>query len=224
MWHAHRDQESYLEALGAAIAARLQETIERHGHVRMAVSGGRSPVALFERLSAMPLDWGAVQITLVDDRFVPPEHEDSNERLVRRHLLVNRAARAAFEGLVMDAGDLEACLRAVNARAGPIHLALLGMGDDGHTASLFPHAPQFEQAVSPSQPARYVHISPRNAPHERLSMSLAALLDTEHLFLGIAGAQKREVYEQAARGPTPELPISLLIAQRTVPLEIYWHA
>ncbi|PLC51266.1 6-phosphogluconolactonase [Pollutimonas subterranea] len=217
------DQKDYLNTMVDKVSSVLANAIEHTGCAGLAVSGGRSPVPLFERLSLEALPWEKIHITLVDERFVPPDHPDSNERLVRTHLLKNRARQARFTGLVSHPGDLALCLQDANRQTHAISLAVLGMGDDGHTASLFPEAPQLEQALDTQASHRYVHVSPAHAPHERISMTLAALLASGHLLLAISGPHKRRIAEQAALQATPRLPVSYLISQSGVPLDVYWH-
>jgi 6-phosphogluconolactonase len=112
---------------------------------------------------------------------------------------------------------------AANQQSHPIALAILGMGNDGHTASLFPHARQLPDALDRRQPSRYAHITPPAAKYERISMTLAAMLQTGELILGIAGNEKKGVYERAARQLDATLPISYLIHQTETPFDVYWH-
>lgn len=217
------NSQDYLDGISGKISALLGTAIAQTGRAGLAVSGGRSPVPLFERLSREDLHWEKVDVTLVDERFVSPEHPDSNAYLVRKHLLKNRAQRARFTGLVSHPDDLALCLREANRQNAPITLAVLGMGDDGHTASLFPDAPQLEQALDLHTSQRYIHISPPDAPYERISMTLAAILKAEQLIVTISGTHKRRIVDQAAQGPTPQLPISYVITQTGAPLDVYWH-
>ena len=223
MWHEFDEQEQYLDALVAEVAARLDRATALGNPAGFAVSGGRSPIPMFERLSRADLDWGKVHISLVDERFVAPSHPDSNEYIVRRHLLQHRASTAQFTGLITDAHDLHACLAAANRQNHAIALAILGMGDDGHTASLFPHARQLLNALDRRQPSRYAHITPPAAKYERISMTLAAMLQTGGLILAIAGHDKKSIYEQAAGQPSTTFPISYLIHQTETPFDVYWH-
>lgn len=224
MWHAFDTNELYINALSDTVAARLSHAVEVRGQACMAVSGGRSPIPLFDRLSRCDIDWDNIHITLVDERFVAPNDKDSNERLVRDHLLVNQASRAEFTGLITDPGNILNCVNRANQGIRRVNLAILGMGDDGHTASLFSGAPQLADALSRDQTHRYVRITPPAAPHERISMTLAALLQAEQLILAISGSHKRRIYEQAAQKRTPALPVSYLIMQSAAPLDVYWHA
>ncbi len=224
MWHAFDAQEAYLTQIVDKVSTSLEQAVAAHGSAGLAVSGGKSPIPLFERLSLADIPWDKIHIRLVDERFVPPADPDSNEWLVRQYLLVNRARLAGFTGLVSDPADLGRCVAQANRLPCDITVAILGMGDDGHTASLFPGAPQLPEALDTSRPQRYLRISPPAAPHERISMTLAALLDARQLVLAIAGGHKRRIFEQAARQATPALPVSYLIAQTGVPLNVYWQA
>ena len=216
------DDESLVLAMVESIASHLATEIAAQGHAVLAVSGGRSPITLFHALSESPIDWSRILITLVDERFVPTNHDDSNENLVRRHLLRARAAKASFRGLISHPGDIMSCVLQANTQAQPITVAVLGMGEDGHTASLFPHAPELSIGLDLRNPNAYLAVTPMTAPHERISLTLAALLKARHLLVALSGRHKREMFDQACLAPTASLPISLLIHQTRTPLDAYW--
>lgn len=222
MWIESQSSAAQVAQLTQVIAAALEREIAAHGQAVLAVSGGRSPVPLFHALREAPLDWSRVTITLVDERNVPAEHADSNEKLVREHLLAGPARRAQFRGLVTDPNDLAASVAAANAAYQPITLALLGMGEDGHTASLFPNAPELAAGLDLNNPDAYLAVTPPAAPHQRISLTLAALLGAKQLLLAIAGDAKLAVYQQASLSPTQALPVSTLIHQTQVPFDVYW--
>jgi len=224
MWHPFETEALYVAALAARVSGILQDAIDRDGQAAMAVSGGHSPIALFQALSHIAISWERVQIRLVDERFVAPESPDSNEHLVRTHLLQGKAAAAHFTGLVSDPSNLARCLEHANRQRDPLALAILGMGEDGHTASLFPQAQQLQQGLDAGQTQRYLHVTPPSAAYERISMTLAALLQTRQLILAISGPQKRQIYEQAARAATSEFPVSYVLDQDKAPIDVYWHA
>lgn len=224
-WHTFPTPAAQAAALAEAVANGLSDCLQTQGHAVLAVSGGRSPIALFEALSQAKLDWPNVTITLVDERLVPPQHADSNAALVRRHLLQHAAAAARFLPLVDEQTDVSnpsAALAETEVGFPTPDIAVLGMGADGHTASLFPQAPQLAEAVSPECRSKLVHTSPVTAAHERISMSLNALAAVPQLLLSIQGADKRAVLEQAAATPSSERPISLLLHRANVHCQVYY--
>ncbi|MGC9185324.1 MAG: 6-phosphogluconolactonase [Thiomonas sp.] len=227
MLHVCANPQDQTAQLVCAIQTALAQDIAQQGRALLAVSGGRSPVPLFHALAQASIDWPRVAVTLVDERVVPPDHADSNAALVRAHLLTGAAAQARFLPLVDDPQDLAGCVARANAHfrelAQPISVALLGMGEDGHTASLFPSAAELAAGLDPAYPEPYLSIRPTHAPHARISLSLAALLQSHRLLLSIAGQAKHAVYAQAATPPPcVALPISFLVQQTRTPFDAYW--
>jgi len=197
------------------IAAQLVNAITVRGRAGLLVSGGHSPAGLFEQLRAQPLDWSRVSIALVDERWVEPTDPGSNERMVREALLRDRAAAARFFGLKNSAPspDLGAAA-AWSASAHiprPVDVAVLGMGDDGHTASLFPGSPNLTRALDPE------------APHARLSLNLRALLDSRRILLHILGEAKLRTFDAASGpGPVEQMPVRAVLRQDRVPVDVVW--
>lgn len=222
MWHEYPDLEPCIESLTRDIVERIRTRLQTQRLFTLAVSGGRSPIPLFERLAKAELEWARVRIRMVDERYVPPEHEDSNEGLVRRHLLTGSAAGADFRGLYARGATIAQAVDAANEDAQRIQLGILGMGDDGHTASLFPGASQLDAALAPDA-ASYLHVTPPQAAHERITLSLPALKACEHLVLYFSGPEKRELLSQAEKAISKQWPISYLAAEPGVPFDVYWH-
>jgi len=222
MWHEYPAQQTCIEALTRDIARRISARLQASGTCVLAVSGGRSPIPLFERLATADLDWPRLRVQLVDERHVPPDHPDSNEGLVRRHLLTGKAAHAHFIGLYRSGASIAQAVEAANDEARQPDVAILGMGDDGHTASLFPGARQLEEALAPNA-AHYLHVTPPEAPHERITMSLASLRACSHLILYVSGQHKRDVLRMAERKTSQRFPISFLAAEPGVSLDVHWH-
>lgn len=229
VWHQAPDAASAAQALAGAVAAQLREATDRRGQALLAVSGGRSPVDFFEALHSQALPWAQVTVLLADERCVLPDAPDSNAALVRQHLLKGPAAAAhflPFFDALPATGPEQAGLAALaEARLAklpwPLDVLVLGMGEDGHTASLFPGAPGLEEALS--GPARVAWVRPTSAPHARLTLTLPVLEQARHVHLALSGPAKRAVFERACAQPGPALPISLVLQRPGPPVEI-WYA
>lgn len=203
-FHAFDTPIECATALAKAVAQDLRATLAKQPRATLAVSGGRSPVSFFQILSRADLDWGSVDIILADERIVPTNHADSNTALVQQNLLQNRAAAARWIPLVEDdAADLqpERTVRAASAHYRRPDVLVLGMGADGHTASLFPQSPQLAAAMSPDCAQPLMYTEPVTAPHGRISLTAAEIARVPHLYLAIGGVEKKAVYERAIGEP-----------------------
>jgi 6-phosphogluconolactonase len=216
--------EAMAEALATAIAAELSQAIAAHGEASLVLSGGRTPRRLFSYLSRIALSWNRVKITLADERLVPASDPDSNERLIRDHLLQNEAQRAVFVPLWQGEGDpVESANEAVSALRRPLDVVVLGMGEDGHFASLFPGMPGLSAALNPASERRAIFVPATPVRQPRVSLTLAVLLDAAMIFLSFEGQAKRSVMERALLpGPVEDLPIRALLRQSAVALDVYW--
>src|SRR5271170_1606453 len=198
----YADLETLSRELATQIAGNLTAAIDARGLASLVVSGGRSPVRLFEILRTQRLDWGRVCIGLADERWVGPEDAASNERLVRDVLLKDHAASARFHGLKNGAPTPD--LGAVSAWGTfarvprPFDAVVLGMGDDGHTASLFPGSPNLPSALNPFAVAGCVGMRAPVAPQPRLSLNLSALLDARRVVILLGGEAKWRTYVAAS--------------------------
>ncbi|HLQ14039.1 MAG TPA: 6-phosphogluconolactonase [Steroidobacteraceae bacterium] len=224
-----RDGDPSLQAavLAAAIAAQLRAALVRRGAASLVVSGGRTPLLMFAQLARHALDWTRVHITLADERWVGSDDPASNEGLVRATLLRGAAAQARFQGLknaaaTPAAGALQAW-EALGVLPRPFDVVVLGMGEDGHTASLFPGDPQLPAGLDADLPPGCLEMHAPAAPQLRLSLNLSALLDARRIVIQIQGAPKWQVYQRArAAGEEAELPIRAIFRHSTVPLDVYW--
>ena len=223
----YADIETVSRELATRIAASLAAAIGARGLASLVVSGGRSPVRLFEILREQPLDWSHVCVALADERWVSPEDADSNERLVREVLLKDHAASARFLGLKNGAPTPD--LGAVSAWETfarvprPFDAVVLGMGDDGHTASLFPGSPNLPRALNQAAAAGCVGMWAPVAPHPRLSLNLTALLDSRRIAVLITGESKWRTYAAAcAAGPVEDMPIRAVLRQSRTPVDVMW--
>lgn len=205
--HSYHTADAMEQALSAAIATSLAAAIADRGRAGMLVSGGSSPIGVFGRLSREDIPWNMIQVGLVDERFVSPGHEKSNELLVRRHLLVNRAGHADFTGMVYQPGarnaNLETARKAYRIFAGNLDVVLLGMGLDGHTASLFPGDPESANGLSDDCDEILVNTTAPVEPTERISATANFIKKSNHLFLLISGAEKMSVLKAARQRALP---------------------
>lgn len=221
------DSASAASLAATRVADILKNGIAARGAAGLAVSGGRSPVRFFHELAGQVLAWEKISITLVDERWVPTDSEDSNEHLVRQHLLQADAVSAQFVPLKTAAVSPELALyereAAISQMPWPLDAIVLGMGEDGHTASLFPGAEALPMAIDVQQSALLAAIDPPHAKHRRISLTLRALLHARNLTLLIQNPRKRAIYQRARDGAdVMRLPIAGVLAQRDVPVEVFW--
>ncbi len=182
---------------------------------------------LFHALRDAELDWGRVSITLTDERWVPESHPASNAALVRNELLIGRAGAARFfplyDGAVSAVDAADSIWQSLRPIARPLDIVVLGMGEDGHFASLFPGEPSLPAALDPASAPACVAMSAPVEPRERISLNLAALLQARRVFLLVTGAAKRELLLAAAhRKPHAQWPVTALLAQKHPMPEVYW--
>ena len=219
-WHIFADTDQLDEALAGHLRQRLQADIDRHGQASLAVSGGSTPTGMFHKLSNCELDWSRVWLTLVDERRVATDNPASNERLLRENLLQNCAAAARFISLTDNgAAGVAALGRALDTIPRPFSAVVLGMGGDGHTASWFPGAANLAALLDPDNPADVAETVPVTAPHERLTLTLAAVLKSREILIHITGQAKKTLLENAR---PEEHPVTAILQQTTTPASIWW--
>jgi 6-phosphogluconolactonase len=226
--HSFTDCRAQAAALAERIAERLRTALAERGHALLAVSGGSTPKDLFTCLSREKLDWSKVQVTLVDERWVPDTDERSNARLVASLLLQHAAAAADFVPLYTGAATPEAGLASANQRNDalplPFDAVVLGMGDDGHTASFFPGGDHLAEALDLDGHARVLPMRAPGAGEPRITLSLPTLLETRALYLLIAGEKKRDLLADArlGLGAARDYPVRAVLTQQRVPVAVYW--
>lgn len=223
--HCFHDDASLSARLADDVAAALTRRIDTQGSASLVVSGGRTPLPFLRELATRPLAWARVVVLLADERCVALDDGASNQRMVRENLLTGAAQAASL--LEIDATAPDAALQwqlQLDALPRPFAAVVLGMGDDGHFASLFPRMPGIAAALDPAQPADVVRGLAPAEPQARLSLNLGALCDTDLLALHVTGPAKLATLNRAeAPGPATDLPARALLRQQRVPLHIY-HA
>jgi 6-phosphogluconolactonase len=223
----YTEREAASRAAAELLAARLREDLEHSEHASLVVSGGSTPETCFDLLSQAELDWTRVTLVPSDERWVPAGDPSSNEGLIRRRLLRDSAAAARLLPLYRPGLDpaeapvaVESDLRAL---AQPFSAVLLGVGADGHFASLFPDYAGLARALDPAADERCVLVRTAGSPLLRISLTLSALLHTARVALLFFGAEKRAVFELALAG-AGAYPVASLLAQSTAPVTAFWAA
>jgi 6-phosphogluconolactonase len=221
--------EAMFRTLADEIVARLKQGVADRGAASFVGSGGTTPGALYDILAQRDLPWNKVTITLSDERWVAPNEDGSNEKLVRSRLLVGKAAAARFVPMKTDDSSPDAAETKVGAAIAtvprPFDVTLLGMGDDGHTASLYPHSRGLDKSLDVSDPAlvRGVHTDHAVKTGERMTLTLRALLESQWIVILLKGDDKLKTYNAAAAGTdVQEMPVRILLHQSKVPVQAFW--
>lgn len=213
------------EALAESVAEDLRAAVAARGHASLVLSGGRTPELFLEALSRQLMPWSHVTVTLTDERWVARTDPQSNENLIRSKLLQGDAEEARLVPLKTEAATPEEGAAEVEARleaiARPFDVVVLGMGEDGHIASLFPHDPALAPAAGRDQKLSVAVARPEGPA--RISLSLRALLDSRRIILLFTGDKKWHTYRLAlGRGPLAELPVRAILGRGREPIDVYW--
>jgi 6-phosphogluconolactonase len=221
--------EAMFRTLADEIVARLKQGVAERGVASFIGSGGTTPGALYDILAQRDLPWDKVTVTLSDERWVAPTEDGSNEKLVRSRLLVGKAAAARLVPMKTDDSSPDAAETKVGAAIAavprPFDVTLLGMGDDGHTASLYPHSRGLDKSLDVSDPAlvRGVHTDHAVKTGERMTLTLRALLESQWIVILLKGDDKLKTYNAAAAGTdVQEMPVRVLLHQSKVPVQAFW--
>jgi 6-phosphogluconolactonase len=219
------ERQSASVAAAQLLAESLRKALHVAGDAGLVVSGGSTPQQCFRSLSGERLDWSHVTIVPSDERWVEPGDESSNERLIRSQLMQGPAAKArllTFYREDLDAAQAPAIIGPELERlARPFACALLGMGEDGHFASLFPDFDGLDEALDTTSAAQCTMVRTVGSPYLRISLTLAPLLDSSAIVLLFFGDAKRRIFEAAAGGGTA-FPVEALLSQDSVPVTIIW--
>lgn len=208
-------------ALADEIREILNDALAARGRATLVVSGGSSPVAFFHQLRRLPLSWERITIVPSDERVVPLSDPDRNEAMIRRELLEGAAAAASLRGLLPESGSTANLTQLAEALPPFFDAVVLGMGTDGHTASLFPGSPQLESALRSAEPLALLDVPQLGT--QRVTLTPSALLSTRRINLLIFGQEKRSIYEAAAAGDNvAEFPVRSVLRQTRVPVRVFW--
>ena len=204
----------------------LKQSLQDNFQTSLVMSGGSTPKGLFQLLSNTKIDWSKILITMADDRWVDVSHKDSNERLVKDLMLRNHAKNAKFVSLksaCTSASDGAMELEYSFPKISSFSLVILGMGADGHTASLFPNTESLRQGIDLNCSQQFIASMPNDAPHMRISMTASRLLAADEIIIHITGDKKRKVLDKAFSGTdAAEIPVRIILNQTKVPVTVFW--
>ncbi|HEY3815150.1 MAG TPA: 6-phosphogluconolactonase [Caulobacteraceae bacterium] len=229
-FNAYDSTLAMVHALADEVAGRLGGALASRGGASLVVTGGTTAGPLYDRLCRARLAWDRIFVTLSDERWVATGSPDANETLVRERLLVNNAERARFTPLKIAAKTAAEAETKVNwmiaAMRKPFDVTLLGMGADGHVASLFTGGEGVERAMDLNDPAlvRAVRYDRAAGATERMTLTLRALLESRFIVIMIRGADKRAAYERALTAPADAhaAPVRAILHQDAVRVGVYW--
>ena len=227
-FNAFKSTEELLENFSKTIIKKLEYAIKTKEKAVLLVSGGNTPKALFKKLRTYDIAWEKVIVSLVDERWVNEKHEDSNARLVKEYLLKDKASKATFIPLYKENIDpldsVDMCSKLFKNELFPCDVLILGMGDDSHTASLFPNNVKLKEGIDLNNENYCVSMTPLKAEHTRMSLTLSAILKADNIYLLIQGINKKEVYEKALKEDNFLLsPISAVLKNEKKQIEVYYN-
>ncbi|MBZ9674479.1 6-phosphogluconolactonase [Mesorhizobium sp. ES1-1] len=224
-WNGFASRAELAAALAGHVAGRLTKAIAERGQGFLAVSGGTTPAKFFAALSAVPIEWDRVIVTLVDERFVPASSPRSNAGLVAANLLQNAAKAAQFVPLYHEGSSIEDVAASDNAKLRslpwPLDVVVLGMGPDGHTASFFPDADELATLLDAASDRIVLPVHAVSAGEPRLTLSMARIVDAGFVALHIEGEEKRVAFDGAVASG-PRKPIRAVLEAAATPVEIFW--
>lgn len=220
------DRKRLFAGLTQDIQDRLAEIIRKRRKASLALAGGTTPGPLYEALSNAPLPWEKVSVTLTDERWVSPEDPASNEYLIRDLLMKRRAAAATFVPFKTNHAKASGGAATAEKRIAPImpfDICLIGMGSDGHIASLIPGAEGYAAAVDPAGARKLagIHAPGAAGAPERMTLTVPGLLSSRRIVVLFMGQDKLNVYNEAKAGEGTS-PLRELLAQKKVPLHAFW--
>jgi 6-phosphogluconolactonase len=229
-WWEYDDAEEMAAAVAGDVQFIIESALDARGGAVIALPGGKTPLPIYAKLAQAKLDWKRVTIVPTDERLVPLGDPLSNVTAIGK-AFIPKGARV-IPLISEKAADYQAAGRAADSRLTdfhwPLDLCLLGVGADGHTASIFP-GPDLDAALNGPKERRALGVMPdpmpKDVPHPRVSLTLAAIASARALMIAVSGADKRKVIEDAIKqGPSSAYPIGRVLAEVELPVDIHWSA
>ncbi len=226
-WWDYDTIDELADAVAGDIGFIIESAVDARNASLIAVPAGRTGPAIFPKLAAQQLQWKRVTIVPTDERLVPMEDERSNVRAIARAFLPTGARVVPIAAAI---ADYKLAGNSADARlqdlSWPPDLVWLGMGEDGHTASIFP-GPDLQAALDAPKARRAIGVMPDPLPPEapvaRVTLTRAAILSARTILITVTGDRKREVLEQAiADGHSSKVPIGRVLAEVEQPIDIHW--
>ncbi len=228
-WWEYDEAAEMAAAVAGDIGFIAESALDARGQALLALAGGKTPVGAYEALAKAKLDWKRITIIPGDDRLVPPTDPLSNVAMLAK-IFIPKGARVL--PIASAATDPVLAGNAADARLADLHwppdLVLLGVGNDGHTASLLP-GPDLEAALNAPKGRRAVGLNPQPLPPEapvaRVTLTRGAILSARTIMLVLSGKEKRKLLEKAIKdGAKSTYPIGRVLAGAEQPIDIHWSA
>jgi 6-phosphogluconolactonase len=226
--HSSSSIDESIKYLLPELTVYLEKVIQEKNHCTLALAGGNTPKPLYKALSEARFPWEKISITLTDERWVAVDHEDSNENMIKHILLNQGSSEPFFIPLKNDASTVEAGAVEADAilteKLPQLDIVILGMGDDGHFASIFPQVSNLNALLSSNTINKCLAVSP-SGKQDRISLTYSYLINSKIIFLLISGEQKNKIIDGALNGSVAyeKYPIYTLLNQTTCPVQIYWN-
>jgi len=224
-WNAYDNEDLLIQSLVSYVSSLIEKSIEKYSYANIAVSGGKTPKNFFRTLSKVDLDWGKVNISLVDDRFLSPNDSQTNEFLVRENLLINNAKKANFFPLLQKNSNIYECCDYLNKNyiknfKTSFHVVILGLGIDGHTGSIFPCSKEIRLALDDNTKKTYIAVHPTSVEFSRITLTKKYILKSKNIIIHISGNKKIQTLRKAIKlEKAEEMPIISFLTREN---QIYW--
>ena len=228
MWHILSDTDELANALSHAMHSHALRSLAEQQTLLIGLAGGSTPMAAYSEFAQAQLPWSRIALTLIDERFVPITDEQSNEANISSSFTAIKTQLGGWHGLMHTSLAIEQVAERANQEIQnlqhPMDIVVIGMGSDGHIASLFIESADYHQAMDAQckDAVLPIRFAEQDDKIDRVSFSLAELLKAKKIFICITGDEKRRVLEQSLDGSAPEYAVAKLLKHYSRPIEIFW--